>query len=61
MPSSPLIDADYLLQKFPGKGGWWWGPNNIVRLSYVLDGKYQQFSWQVIAVNSDTLIVKLEE
>lgn len=40
MPDEPLIDNDYLLQKFPGKGGW-----TYAEIPEVLQDKSTPFGW----------------
>ena len=40
MESRPLVDSDYLLQKFPGKGGW-----TYAEIPEVLQNSKNPFGW----------------
>ena len=40
MPDQPFVDNDYLLQKFPGKGGW-----TYAEIPEVLQDKSTPFGW----------------
>lgn len=40
MPEKPLVNNDYLLQKFPGKGGW-----TYAEIPEVLQDKSTPFGW----------------
>lgn len=36
----PLVDKEYKLEKFPGKGGW-----TYARIPEVMQDKYKRFGW----------------
>lgn len=44
----PLVDGKYLLQKFPGKGGW-----TYARIPEVLQNKKNPFGWVQVKGNID--------
>jgi len=39
----PLVDADYLLEKFPGKGGW-----TFARIPEIPQDKHNPFGWVTV-------------
>lgn len=44
----PLVDADYLLEKFPGKGGW-----TYAAIPEVLQDKHAWFGWVAVRGSID--------
>lgn len=39
----PLVDKEYLLEKFPGKGGWIYA-----LIPEILQDKYSHFGWVIV-------------
>ena len=46
--SSPLVNKTYLLEKFPGKGGW-----TFARIPEVLQNPHQPFGWVTVRGSID--------
>lgn len=44
--SKPLVDGDYLLEKFPGKGGW-----TYARIPEILPDRHSHFGWVKVKGN----------
>ncbi len=49
----PLVDSEYLLQKFPGKGGW-----TFVEIPEVLQNKNNPFGWVKVKGSIDGFELK---
>lgn len=47
-PEKPSIDADYLLEKFPGKGGW-----TFARIPEIAQNKHTPFGWVTVSGSVD--------
>lgn len=43
MKEVPLVDKDYLLEKFPGKGGW-----TYALIPEILQDKHSHFGWVIV-------------
>ncbi len=48
----PLVDAKYLLEKFPGKGGW-----TYAEIPEILQNKNNPFGWVVVKGRIDDYII----
>ncbi len=49
MPEKPLVDKEYTLEKFPGKGGW-----TFARIPEVPLNKHSPFGWARVRGSIDT-------
>jgi hypothetical protein len=47
-PEIPLVDKDYLLQKYPGKGGW-----TFAAIPEIIQDKHAWFGWVKVRGNID--------
>ena len=52
-PEKPLVNSRYLLQKFPGKGGW-----TYAAIPEVIQDKHSPFGWVVVKGNIDGYIIR---
>lgn len=48
-PEKPLVNSRYLLQKFPGKGGW-----TYAAIPEVMQDKHSPFGWVVVKGNIES-------
>jgi hypothetical protein len=51
--SNPIIDKDFLLKKFPGKGGWTYTP-----IPEIPQDKHAHFGWVRVNVSIDGYVMK---
>lgn len=53
MPNNPLVNKEYLLEKYPGKGGW-----TYAALPEVLQDKHAPFGWVKVKGSIDGFEIK---